>query len=156
MNTTADIDLVDTCCECPTCGHCLPDQRALFPFDDPCPGCGALPWCCVAREQDTLLLAMWPKRTPTLEELDRLMERHVRPGAAGRVICDLSALDCIDSLQVARLISLQQRVRSAAARLRLRGMRPLVRQVFSQLKLQRILLIEDDTSDCRWLEESYE
>jgi anti-anti-sigma regulatory factor len=85
-----------------------------------------------------------PRRTPEIEDIGRFVEHHLRSDPSAHVICDLHALDSLDTILLARLVALNKRIRSTGGRLTLRGMRPVVREVFLRLALDRVFEIADD------------
>ena len=79
-----------------------------------------------------------------MEDIRRFVERHLRSDPSDRVMCSLHALDSLDTVLLARLVALHKRIRSTGGRLTLRGLRPLVRDVFFRLGLDRVFEIAGD------------
>jgi anti-anti-sigma factor len=63
------------------------------------------------------------------------------------LILDLSQVDRLTSLMVARLIGLAKRARAAGGRIAVCGVRPKVREVFDLLQLPRVFPIYDDQQE---------
>ncbi len=144
MNVSLDPDVPDAPSPCPTCGHALPCQEALPPFDAPCSACGLLPWGRVIRQKDSVVLEVLPGRTPSVEDIGRFVDNHVRTDECKSVVCDLSALDTVSSSLAARLATLKKHVRSADGRPILCWVCPVGREGFFRLALDRIFAMIDD------------
>ena len=147
MIATFDADVLDETHRCPVCGQVLPYQVALFPFDAPCPACGVLPWCRISQQDGSVILEVFPGREPSMEDIASFIETYVRSNGHKSVLCDLSELDMVSSSFVARLLTLNKRLRSARCRFLVCGMGPVVGEVFSRLGLERLFEIADDKQD---------
>jgi len=79
-----------------------------------------------------------------MEDLDSFIETYVWSDGHETVFCDLSALDRVSSSFVARMLTLNRRLRSARCRFLLCGMGPVVREVFCRLGLERLFEIVDE------------
>ena len=138
MNQTLNSELADDGSQCPGCGHSLPYLVALFPFDAPCPRCGGSPWCRVTNRNGSVVMTLLPRRTPSLDDISRFTEHHLRSDGSDRVVCDLREVAHFDSSTVASLLTLNKQIRSKAGHLVLCGMGPFVRQVLVGLCLLRL------------------
>ncbi len=145
MNATGEPDGLNEISRCPACGQALSDPLAFAPSAAPCPACGVLPWCSVTSQDGFVILDVLPGRTPDTEGLACFVETHVRASRRQAVLCDLTALDTLDSSLVGRLVFLHRRVRSAGHRLLLCGLCAQVRQELSILKLDRVFELVDDS-----------
>lgn len=145
MNTALASRLPDGATLCSVCGHGFP--HPLNAFAVPCAVCGSAPWCHLTTQDGFLILELVPGRTPDAEEIDRFVETHVRWSERRDVVCDLAALNMLDSALVARLVLLHRRVKATQHRLVLCGMGPYVREEFAVLKLDRVLEFVDDKPD---------
>lgn len=85
-----------------------------------------------------------PGRTPEPWEVDRVVEALARNTPEGRVIFDLSLLDIVSSSLIARLVTLSKDVRSLGGEFYLSGLRPVVRETFDRLRLNRVFDIMDN------------
>jgi anti-anti-sigma regulatory factor len=144
MIATLDADVLDETHQCPVCGQILPYQVTLFVFDAPCPACGILPWCRVSQQDDSVILEVFPGRTPSMEDIASFIDLYVRSDGHTSVLCDLSALDRVSSSFVARLLTLNKRLGFARCHLLLCGIGPVVGEVFSRLGLERLFEMVDD------------
>jgi anti-sigma B factor antagonist len=95
---------------------------------------------------DTVLEVL-PGRTPEPWDVEEVVDALVRHGAAARVFVDLSELDTVDSAFVARLVSMSKLLRSSAGRLLLCGLRPVVREMFDHLRLDKAFEISQGPTD---------
>jgi anti-anti-sigma factor len=141
MNERSDGKVPDAAYQCPDCGTVLPCRSGLF--DEYCPQCRNLLWCYQRVQDSCVLLEAVAHRTPTVEDLDRLVEMLLKAGTIERVVLNLSAVDSVTTSLVARVVSLNRRICSAGGHLALCGMRPAVRDVFHRFRLDTILLIAD-------------
>jgi len=82
-----------------------------------------------------------------MEDIGRFIERHLRSDSSDHVICDLHAFDSLDTILLARLVVLHKRIRSTGGRLTLRGLRPVAREVFLRLGLDRVFEIAGNEQD---------
>jgi anti-anti-sigma factor len=91
---------------------------------------------------DVILEAM-PGRTPEPWEVDQVITALARQSREGRVIFDLSLLDVVSSSLIARLVTLSKEVRSLGGEFYISGLRPVVRETFDRLRLDRVFEILD-------------
>ena len=132
---------------CPVCGHGLPFEPSVPRFDAPCSECGGHIWCRRRVRTGDTVLEVLPGRTPEPWDVEQVVDALVKHGAAARVFLDLSKLDSVDSAFVARLLSMSKRIRSSAGRLLLCGMRPVVREMFDHLRLDKAFEISECPAD---------
>jgi anti-anti-sigma factor len=129
--------------QCPVCGQALHHEPSLPRFDAPCSGCGSHIWCHRRVGGGDTVLEVLPHRTPEPSDVHRVLEGLIRNNPAPHVVADLSRLDTVDSSFVARLVTMNKHIRSAGGRLTLRGLGPVVREVFEHLRLDRAFEIRD-------------
>ena len=147
MSTALDPRLADGATLCSVCGHTFPHPWEQLACAVPCAVCGAVPWCRLTRQDGCVVVEPVPGRTPDAEEIDWLVETHVRWSERQNVVCDLAALDLLESALVARLVLLHRRVKSTQHRLLLRGVGPLAREELAILNLDRVLELGGDKPD---------
>ena len=144
MKTFYGKNVEETSCQCPVCGNVLPHLAALPPFDAPCSECGSYLWCRCRASGGEVVLEALPGRTPEPWEVDRVVEALARHSPEGRVVFDLSLLDIVSSSLIARLVTLSKDVRSLGGEFYLSGLRPVVRETFDRLRLDRVFEILDN------------
>lgn len=126
---------------CPVCNLAL-SYHPVF-LDEHCTECGLLLWCYRREREGVVILEAIPGRTPAVEDIDRLAESLSQGGPLDRVVLNLSALDIVNTSLVARLLSLNKRIRAAGGTLWLCEPCPLVREIFRRFRLDSILPILD-------------
>jgi anti-anti-sigma factor len=131
---------------CPICGNSLPSHPALAPYDAPCSECGFVLWCRKRTVDGVVILEALPGRTPGLWDVEQVAESVLREGIEG-VVFDLGLLDFVSTSLVARLVTLNKRVRAANRRLVLCQMRPIVRELFTRFRLHTAFDIVDHIED---------
>lgn len=129
--------------QCPICGNGLPLEPPVRRFEAPCSDCGYHLWCRRRFPSGDTELEALPERTPEPSDLHQLVEALVRKDDHARVLVDLSRLDMVNSRFVAGLVSLNKLLRAAGGELVLRGLCPLVREVFGHFRLDRVLQIAE-------------
>ena len=90
-----------------------------------------------------MLLEALPDRTPEPQEVEAAVDALLDGGEASRIVLDMTRLELVSSAFVARLVSMNKRLRASGAELVLCGMSPVIREVFAQLHLDRAFLIVD-------------
>ncbi len=128
---------------CCVCGEVLPYHPA-FCVDPDCPHCGSALWCFQRDHSDSIILEVLAGRTPSLDDIDCLTRTLFRSYHEPQVTVDLSALDIVNSALVAMLVLLNKRLRAAGGTLRLCGLNPVIREIFSRFKLNTLFEIEED------------
>jgi anti-anti-sigma factor len=144
MNTLYGNDREEAAYQCPVCGNSLPQVAALPPFDAPCSECGAYLWCRKRLAHGEVVLQAMPGRTPEPWEVDQVITALARQGREGRIVVDLSLLDIVCSSLIARLVTLSKEVHSLGGDFYLSGLRPVVRETFDRLRLDRLFHILDN------------
>ena len=129
---------------CPICGNGLPHLAARPPFDAPCSECNSYLWCRERVSGGDLILEAVPGRTPEPWEVDRVVEALVGRGHEGRVIFDLCLMDIVSSSLIARLVTFSKEYRSTGGQFYLTGLRPVVRETFDRLRLDKVFKILDN------------
>jgi anti-anti-sigma factor len=87
-----------------------------------------------------------PGRTPEPWEVDQVVTALARQCREGRVVYDLTLLDVVSSSLIARLVTLSKEIRSLGGDFYLTGLRPVVRETFDRLHLDRIFdIINNET-----------
>lgn len=88
------------------------------------------------------ILDVLPDRTPA--EVDRIVDSRLGADDAPRVIINLSGLELVDSLFLARLLALHRAIRRVEGRLVLCCLQPMIRERLAYTKLDTVLGIADD------------
>ena len=143
MNTKLETQQQPIMCRCPVCGNAVPLETPIPRYDAPCSGCGSLVWCRQRSTGKTVLLDALPDRTPELQEVEVAVDALLGGGETSRIVLDMTRLELVSSAFVARLVSMNKRLRASGAELVLCGMSPVIREVFSQLHLDRAFRIVD-------------
>lgn len=91
---------------------------------------------------DVVVLDVLPDRVPA--DLDRLADSLAGTGEAARVIVNLSSLDHVSSLFLARLLVFHKHLQQEECNLILCCLHPLVRGTLAFTRLDAILNIVDD------------
>jgi anti-anti-sigma factor len=110
----------------------------------PCPDCGYFLWCLSRIVDDAVVLDVFPDRMPDQADIQRLASSLADSNDAPRVIVDLSRLDRMNSLLMARLIGLKRCILHVHGALVLCGMKPIVRQTFVSTKLDTLFEIANN------------
>lgn len=129
---------------CPVCGNALPHLMAPPPFDAPCSECGGYLWCRRRGAGVPIWLVATPGRSPEPIEVERVIRALLSSGEPLRVILDLSQLELINSSFMARLIMMNRRVRDEGGTFFLRGLQPVVREIFDRARLDLVLDVLED------------
>lgn len=127
---------------CPVCRAKLGAETATPTHNAPCRSCGHYLWCRMRIVDDVAVLDILPDRVPSDE--DRLADSLAGPGDAPQVILNLSGVDLVGSLFLARLLVLHERIQQDKGRLVLCCLHPLVRDALATAKLDTILEIAED------------
>jgi anti-anti-sigma factor len=131
--------------QCPVCGNALPHLMAPAPFHAPCSECGGYLWCRRRGGGDAIWLVATPGRSPEPIEVERVIRSLLSEGEPLRVILDLSHLELINSSFMARLIMMNRRIRDEGGTFFLKGLQPVVREIFDRARLDLALdVIEDE------------
>ena len=131
-------------CHCPVCGKKLAPHLMLPSFAMPCPDCGYFLWCCSRTVDGVVILDVFRDIPPEQADILRLADSLVDSEDAPRVVIDLSELDCVSSLLMAKLIVLKRRIDQAEGTLVLCGMKKFVRDAFASTKLDTLFEIAAD------------
>lgn len=131
-------------CRCPACGEKLAPHLMLPNLAMPCPDCGYFLWCRSRVVDDVVILDVLRDTSPEQADIHRLADSLVDSRVVPRVVVDLSDLDCISSLLMAKLIVLNRRIHHAEGTLVLCGMSQFVRETFVSTKLDTLFEIADD------------
>jgi anti-anti-sigma factor len=129
--------------QCPVCGNAVPRIGAVPRFDALCCACGADLWCRRRVSSGDAVLEASPGRTPEPWEVERVLIPLAGNGGVARVILDLSDLECVSSAFVARLITMNKRIRSSGGQFYLSGLRPVVLALLQRLRLDTVFDIVD-------------
>ena len=128
-------DVVKIAYQCPVCGNALPRLAALPPFDAPCCECGSYLWCRRRDSAEGVVLEAVAGRAPEPWEVERVVDSLGRHGTLDRVTVDLSQLEVINSSFLAALVGMKKRLQPFGCTLFLRGLRPIVCEIFDRLRL---------------------
>lgn len=126
---------------CPVCHEKIASH--LVP-PDTCPDCGYFLWCRSKIADNADILDVLTDRTPEQADIQRLADSLAESRDVPRVVVDLSSLDRVTSLLMAKLLVLDRRMRCAEGALVLCGMQPVVRLAFVSTKLDTVFKIADD------------
>jgi anti-anti-sigma factor len=91
---------------------------------------------------DVVILDVLPGRVPA--DVDRLADALAGTCEAPRVIVNLSGIDLVSSLFLARLLVLRRRIQREEGRFILCSAQPLVRMTLASTKLDTIFEVADD------------
>ena len=127
--------------QCPVCGNALPHLAASPPFDAPCCECGSYLWCRRRDSAEGVVLEAVSGRAPEPSEVKRLVDSLGRHGTLDRVTLDLSKLHIVNSSFLAALVVMKKRLQTSGCTLFLCGLRPMVREIFGQLRFDRLFHI---------------
>jgi anti-anti-sigma regulatory factor len=133
--------------QCPVCGSLLPDPAVQSRSTAPCWQCGSSLWCCKRAANGDVILEFIPGRTPEIQEINRVVESLLHCNRGARVVFNLSHLEAVTSLLIARLVAMNRRIRSAGGRLFLCEVLPGVRYLINRVRLDKILEIVDREED---------
>ncbi len=133
--------------QCPVCGNGLPQLLAPPPFDAPCSECGSYLWCRRCSGTDPIRLEAMPGRSPEPIEVERVIHTIVGREEPVTVVLDLSRLEMINSSFMARLIMLNRRIRDEGGRFFLKGLQPVVQEIFDRARLHMALDVLRDETD---------
>ena len=139
MNGTTGV--VKIAYQCPVCGNALLHLAALPPFDAPCYECGSYLWCRRRDSAEGVVLEAVAGRAPELWEVQRVVDALGRFGTLDRVTVDLSQLDIINSSFLAALVGMKKRLQPFGCTLFLRGLQPIVCEIFDRLRLNEFFNI---------------
>lgn len=114
---------------CALCGAAIPTAPGSPRFDAPCPTCGYPRWCRVRTTGDRLVIETLPDRVPDEYDVKRLSASLLDRDDIARVALDMSSLDTISSLFLARMITLNRGVEMRKGKLLLCGLSPVVREI---------------------------
>ena len=131
-------------CRCPGCGATLGPHLLLPSVSVPCPDCGYTVWCCSRRVEEVLVLDVLPDRTPEQGDIEGLADSLAGSCDVPRIIVELSQLDRINSLLLAKLIVLNRCIQRARGKLVLCGLQEFVRETFVSTKLDTLFEIVED------------
>ena len=131
---------------CPVCGNALQHMMAPHPFDAPCSECGNYLWCRRLGGKDPIVLEAIPGRSPEPIEVERVVRTLLMSGEPVRVILDLSRLELINSSFMARLIMMNRRLRDEHSSFYLKGLQPVVHEIFDRARLGMALDVIDDNA----------
>jgi anti-anti-sigma factor len=133
--------------QCPVCGNPLPHLAPAPPFDAPCSECGSVLWCRRRVSPEHLVLEALPSGTPEPWQVEQVVESLLSSGRASRVVLDLSHLNYVSSSFVARLVTMNRRIRATGGRLVLCGLHPVAYEIFQQFRLDKLFeILPEDRS----------
>jgi anti-anti-sigma factor len=88
-----------------------------------------------------------PGRIPEPRDVERLVGSLIRSGRIARVLLNLSKLDYLSSLLLARFVAMNRQIRAAGGTLYLCGLHPVVREIFETVGLAKSFQIVDREED---------
>jgi anti-sigma B factor antagonist len=89
------------------------------------------------------VIELLPDRVPEPDDIERLADSLVGSKNINRVVLDLSSLDIVNSLLLARLILLNKRVQASKGRPRLTGLSPMVSEILHSMRVDTLFDISD-------------
>jgi len=92
--------------------------------------------------RDVPVLDVLPDRAPA--DIDRLADSLTEANDAPRVIVNMSGIDLVNSLFLARLLQLHKQLRRQNGRLVLSSLHPQVREILDTTRLDRLFETADD------------
>jgi anti-anti-sigma factor len=98
----------------------------------------------VCEDGDPIVLEAIPGRSPEPVEVERVVRALLDRGESVRVVLDLSRLHLINSSFMARLIMMNRRLRDEGSEFFLRGLQPVVREIFDRARLGMALDVIED------------
>ena len=101
-------------------------------------------WCCKRQADDVAILDVHGT-TPEHGDIERLCDALNHAGGIPHVVIDLSTVNHINSLLMARLVLLNKRVRAAKGELILCGLNQFARDTLRGCRLDRVFDICDNT-----------
>jgi anti-anti-sigma regulatory factor/predicted RNA-binding Zn-ribbon protein involved in translation (DUF1610 family) len=128
---------------CAACDARISSEPGLSMYDAPCPACGYGLWCRKQTLDDQVVLSVLPGRTPEQEDIERLAELLMRSDWDRCVVIDLSRLDTISTLLLARLVLLNKRVKPVMGRLIVRGVSPIIREILHRMHIDTLFEVLD-------------
>lgn len=128
--------------QCPVCANPLPHLVTLPPFDAPCSDCGFGLWCRRVSVSQGVFLEAVSGKTPEPSDVDRVIAALPQPARNLRVVLDLGPLEYVSSLFVARLVTMNRRIRKLGGCLVLTGLQPVTAEIFRQFRLDQLFEIE--------------
>jgi len=133
--------------QCVICGRRLTHGYGIPAYETPCPDCGYVPWCSKRESMGRVRLTLLRGQMPGEADIERLASLLVASDSTTGVILDLSELETIDSLLLARLVSLNRRIQPAKGRVAVCGLSPVVRETFRRTHLDSLLDVLDGGSN---------
>ena len=133
---------------CVICGLPLVSRFGLSAHDAPCRDCGCVPWCRKRVVDGRVLLSVLPDRTPEDTDIQRLADSLVGSDEVEMVVVDLSQLNTVNSLFLARLLALNKRLQPFKGTLAICGMSPIIREIFRRTHFDTLLdVLESESGD---------
>ena len=139
---------------CPVCGKAVVVEPSYPAGDAPCPHCGHLLWFDPAEAEiregeiavGEVTIGVVVEFSPDCQILEgadlqrigeQLFDRLVMP----RLVFDFSNVEFISSEALGKLITVHQKVKARSGWIKLRNVRPEIREVFSITRLDRLFEI---------------
>jgi anti-anti-sigma regulatory factor len=95
-----------------------------------------------------VLLCVLPNRTPEDTDIQRLADLLLCSDDIQSVVIDLSQVNTVSSLFLARLLALNKRLQPIKGRLSVSGLSPIVREIFRRTHFDTLLdVLESQSSD---------
>ena len=139
----AGMPRVEDSLRCAICDLPLISRSGLPAIDSPCHRCGCAPWCLKRVAGSSVILSALPDRTPEDADVQLLADSLLRNKRLERVVVDLSQLNTVSSLLLARLLALNKCLQPRKSRLAVSGAAPIVREIFRRTHFDTLLDLLD-------------
>ena len=129
--------------KCPKCERWIVATGVGLPSHPNCPDCGALLWCRVRVDSESILLQVVPGTKPEISDMAAVahslpISHHVRG-----LVVNLCGSETVNSSFLAGLLVLNRLVKAVGGRLVLCELHPHVLSVLQRLNLHTLMTIRD-------------
>ena len=126
---------------CPVCGAVL-CAGAVMPSHNPPCSCGHDLWCRMRTVRGVAVLDLLPDKVPC--DVDQIADSLAGFKDAPRAAINMSSVDLVSSLFLARLLQLHKRIQKNYGTLILFSLQPLTREIIDSTRLDRVFDVADD------------
>ena len=135
MNAASE-SLMSDPTRCPVCGHKVAADPLEASGEAPCASCGHLSWFRMQDIDDAIMLNLMADMNLERAEIERVGKFLVQYHTSPHILLNFHAIEFISSTFLNGLIALQRTVQSAQGTLKLRGLNPVIREIFAINKLE--------------------